>query len=404
MTTSGAAGPLAGVRVLEFAGMGPGPFAVMMLADMGAEVVRVDRLGGRAGAARQSSGTARPGAGPAGRAGAPVANQLHRGRRSVAVDLKNPAAIEVVLRLVTDADVLVEGFRPGAMERLGLGPDACAQVNPRLVYARVTGWGQDGPYARLAGHDINYISVAGALDPVGRAGGPPVPPLNLVGDYGGGGMLAAFGVACALVEARQSGKGQVVDAAMTDGAAVLTTALHWMRAAGTWRDERGTNRLDSGAHFYDVYETADGRYVSVGAIEPRFYAELRRVLGLTDPKWDRQNDRAAWPGLKADLAAIFATKTRDEWVRVFADAKADACFAPVLSPGEAPADPHNAARGTFATRDGVTFPAPAPRLSRTPAAAGGPPPAAGQDTDAVLRDWGFDDNAIAELRAAGAIG
>jgi alpha-methylacyl-CoA racemase len=377
-------GPLDGVRVLEFAGMGPAPFAVMMLSDMGAEVVRVDRLGAR----------------PPG----PVPNQLHRGRRSVAMDLKHPAAVAAVLRLVEQADVLVEGFRPGAMERLGLGPEACAAVNPRLVYARVTGWGQDGPYAGRAGHDINYIAVAGALDPIGRAGGPPVPPLNLVGDYGGGGMFAAFGVACALFEARQSGKGQVVDAAMTDGAAVLTTALHWMRAAGTWHEARGTNRLDSGAHFYDVYETADGRYVSVGSIEPQFYAELRRVLSLTGPEWDQQNHRAAWPKLKAELAAIFATKTRDAWCRVFAEAKADACFAPVLSPGEAPDDPHNVARGTFLTRDGVTFPAPAPRLSRTPAAAGGPPPAPGQDTAEVLRDWGFDAEAIAELRSAGDAG
>jgi alpha-methylacyl-CoA racemase len=382
-------GPLDGVRVLEFAGMGPGPFAVMMLSDMGAEVVRVDRLA----AAR-----------PAGPAPNPLPNPLHRGRRSVAMDLKNPAAVTAILRLAEQADVLVEGFRPGTMERLGLGPDTCAAVNPRLVYARVTGWGQDGPYARLAGHDINYISVAGALDPIGRAGGPPVPPVNLVGDYGGGGMFAAFGVVCALFEARKSGEGQVVDAAMTDGAAVLTTSLHWMRAAGTWNATRGTNRLDSGAHFYDVYETADGRYVSVGSIEPQFYAELRRVLGLTGPKWDRQDDPAAWPGLKADLAAIFRTHTRAEWCRVFAEAKADACFAPVLSPGEAPADPHNTARGAFLTRDGVTFPAPAPRLSRTPAAAGWPPPAPGQDTTEVLRDWGFGDDAIAELRRAGAAG
>jgi alpha-methylacyl-CoA racemase len=378
-------GPLDGVRVLEFAGMGPGPFAAMMLSDMGAEVVRVDRLG-----------DARP-AGPA-------PNPLHRGRRSVAMDLKNPAAIAAILRLAERADVLIEGYRPGTMERLGLGPDACAAVNPRLVYARVTGWGQDGPNARLAGHDINYIAVAGALDPIGRAGGPPVPPVNLVADYGGGGMFAAFGVACALFEARQSGQGQVVDAAMTDGAAVLTTALHWMRAAGTWTGARGTNRLDSGAHFYDVYETADGRYVSVGAIEPRFYAELRKVLRLTAPAWDRQNDRAAWPQLKEELAAIFRTKTRDEWCRVFAEAGADACVAPVLSPGEAPADPHNAARGTFLTRDGVTFPAPAPRLSRTPAVAGWPPPEPGQDTTEALRDWGFSDDAIAELRNAGAVG
>jgi alpha-methylacyl-CoA racemase len=378
-------GPLEGVRVLEFAGMGPAPFAVMMLSDMGAEVVRIDRLG-------------------ASRPAGPVPNPVQRGRRSVAADLKNPAAVAAILRMAGLADVVVEGFRPGTMERLGLGPDAVAAVNPRLVYARVTGWGQDGPYAGLAGHDINYIAVAGALDPIGRAGGPPAPPLNLVGDYGGGAMFAAFGVACALVEARRSGKGQVVDAAMTDGAAVLTTSLHWMRAAGTWHDGRGTNRLDSGAHFYDAYETADGRYVSVGSIEPRFYAELRRVLSLTGPRWDRQDDPAAWPELKEELAAIFRTRTRADWCRLFAEAKADACFAPVLSPGEAPDDPHNAARGAFLTRDGVTFPAPAPRLSRTPPVAGGTPPAPGQDTDAVLRDWGFDDDAVAELRSAGAVG
>jgi alpha-methylacyl-CoA racemase len=388
-------GPLAGVRVLEFAGMGPGPFAVMMLADMGAEVVRVDRLSTARTAAQSPASSAS--------ASSASASPVHRGRRSVAMDLKIPAAVAAILRMVASADVLVEGFRPGTMERLGLGPDTCARVNPRLIYARVTGWGQDGPYAGLAGHDINYIAVAGALDPIGRAGGPPVPPLNLLGDYGGGGMLAAFGVACALLEARQSGTGQVIDAAMTDGAALLTTALHGMRAAGTWHDARGTNRLDSGAHFYDVYETADGRYVSVGSIEPQFYAELRRVLGLTDPKWDRQDDRAAWPALKQELAAIFRTRTREEWCRAFADAKADACFAPVLSPGEAPADPHNSARQTFLTSDGVTFPAPAPRLSRTPAVAGGPPPAPGQDTAGVLRDWGFGDEAIAELRRAGAI-
>jgi alpha-methylacyl-CoA racemase len=377
-------GPLDGVRVLEFAGMGPTPFAVMMLSDMGAQVVRVDRPG----AARPSG---------------PVSSPLHRGRCPVAADLKDPAAVTAVLRLVERADVLVEGFRPGTMERLGLGPGDCAAVNPRLVYARVTGWGQDGPYAGLAGHDINYIAVAGALDPIGRAGGPPVPPLNLVGDYGGGGMFAAFGVVCALFEAWQSGEGQVVDAAMSDGAAVLTTALHWMRAAGTWNEARGTNRLDSGAHFYDVYETADGRYVSVGAIEPRFYAELRRVLGLTDPKWDRQDDPAAWPGLKQELAAVFRTKTRDEWGRVFAEAKADACFAPVLSPGEAPADPHNVARRAFLTRDGVTFPAPAPRLSRTPAAAG-PPLAPVQDSAAVLRGWGLGEDTVSALCNAGAVG
>jgi alpha-methylacyl-CoA racemase len=377
-------GPLDGVRVLEFAGMGPGPFAVMMLADMGAEVVRIDRLGGGASA------------------GQPELNPIHRGRRSIAMDLKHPAAIEAVLRLAGLADALIEGFRPGVMERLGLGPDVCAKTNERLVYARVTGWGQDGPYAALAGHDINYIAVAGALDPIGRAGGPPAVPVNLLGDYAGGAMFAAFGVACALFETRKSGKGQVVDVSMVDGAAMLTTTLHWMRAAGRWNDERGTNRLDSGAHFYDVYETADGRYVSIGSIEPQFYAELRRVLGLTGPQWDSQGDRAAWPGLKEELAVIFRTKTRDEWCQIFA-AAGDACFAPVLSLAEAPADPHNVARGTFMTRDGITVPAPAPRLSRTPAAAGGRPAAPGQHTLEVLGDWGFGAEEISELRGSGAI-
>lgn len=377
-------GPLDGVRVLEFAGMGPGPFAVMMLADMGAEVVRIDRLGG-------------------GAADRPEPNPVHRGRRSIAMDLKNPAAIEAVLRLAGSADVLVEGFRPGAMERLGLGPDVCAKANERLIYARVTGWGQDGPYAARAGHDINYIAVAGALDPIGRAGGPPAVPVNLLGDYAGGAMFAAFGVACALFETRDSGKGQVIDVSMVDGAAMLTTTLHWMRAAGRWNDQRGTNRLDSGAHFYDVYQTADGRYVSIGSIEPQFYAELRRVLGLTGQEWDGQGDPAAWPGLKNELAAIVRTKTRDEWCQIFA-AAGDACFAPVLTLAEAPQDPHNAARGTFMTRDGVIFPAPAPRLSRTPAVAGGRPAAPGEHTLEVLRAGGFGEDEISELHGCGAIG
>ncbi|CAN5562827.1 CaiB/BaiF CoA-transferase family protein [soil metagenome] len=379
-------GPLAGIRVLELAGIGPGPFAAMMLSDMGAEVVRVDR----AGAVRAT---------PPDR---PPVDVLNRGRRSVGVDLTHPEGVEAVLRLVDSADALIEGFRPGVTERLGLGPDACLARNTKLVYGRMTGWGQDGPYASAAGHDINYIALAGALEGIGRAGGPPTPPLNLVGDFGGGGMLLAFGVACGLLEASRSGKGQVVDAAMVDGAATLSAMFFGFKAMGMWAPERGTNLLDTGAHFYDVYECADGRYVSIGSIEPQFYAELLRLSGLGDePDLPAQMDRAQWPAMKERVAALFRTKTRDEWCEVMEGT--DVCFAPVLSLDEAPGHPHNVARGTFVERDGVVQPAPSPRFSRTEPGVAGPPSSPGQHTDAVLADWGFDADEVAKFRSAGAV-
>lgn len=380
------AGPLQGIRILEVAGIGPGPFAAMMLADMGAEVVRIDRA------------QAVSGGDPAN----PPVDVLNRGRRSIGVDLKNPDGVETVLRLVQGADGLIEGFRPGVTDRLGIGPDACMAVNPKLVYGRMTGWGQSGPYAQAAGHDINYIALAGALDPIGRAGQPPTPPLNLVGDFGGGGMLLAFGMACALVEAERSGQGQVVDAAMVDGAAVLMSMFYGFRAMGMWNPERGTNLLDTGAHFYDVYECSDGKYVSVGSIEPQFYAELLRLSGLgEDGELPHQHDRAQWPALKERLAAIFRSKTRDEWCEVMEHT--DVCFAPVLSLDEAHQHPHNVDRETFTERHGVLQPSPAPRFSRTPPELARPPAHAGQHTDEILRDWGFDDSDVVKLREAGAV-
>ncbi|MGH8997816.1 MAG: CaiB/BaiF CoA transferase family protein [Acidimicrobiia bacterium] len=374
-------GPLSGYRVIEVAGIGPGPFAAMMLSDMGAEVLRLER-----------GGDGLPGF------GTPEAHVLNRGRRSAAIDLKSPEAAEVVLRLVEVADALIEGFRPGVAERLGIGPDACLTRNPRLVYGRMTGYGQDGPMAQAAGHDIDYIAMAGALDPIGRAGERPVPPLNLVADFGGGGMFLAFGVCCALLERHQSGRGQVVDAAMVDGAAVLTAMFHGMRASGLHRDQRGTNLLDTGAPFYDVYETADGRHLAVGALEPQFYAALLGATGLDQGDLPAQMDRSAWPAVKERMVALFRTRTRDEWVKTFEGV--DACVAPVLSLGEAPQHPHNQARGTFVDVAGVTQPAPAPRFSRTPGAIERPPAAPGTHTDEALADWGFSADEIAKLRSA----
>jgi len=379
-------GPLSGVKVIEMQGIGPGPFAGMMLSDMGAEVIRVDRAGNV----------------PASAPSSPPSDVLARGRRSVAVDLKNPAGVEAVLRLVEGADAIIEGFRPGVMERLGLGPDVCLARNPRIVFGRMTGWGQEGPYAPMAGHDINYIALAGALAHIGRAGEAPVPPLNLVGDFGGGGMLLAFGVACGLVEARASGRGQVVDAAMVDGTATLMAMFAGMMHSGVFTEERGTNMLDTGSHFYDVYETSDGRYVSFGSIEPQFYAELLELSGLgSEADLPHQLDKTRWPEMKQRLARIVATKTRDEWCAIMDGS--DVCFAPVLTYGEAARHPHAVARSSFVEVAGITQPAPSPRFSRTVPAIAGPPAYPGQHTDDVLRDAGFGAEEIAALRSAGAV-
>lgn len=378
-------GPLTGIRVVEIAGIGPGPFAAMVLADLGADVLRVDR----AAAVR--------GGDPAD----PPFDLLNRGRRSLGVDLKHPDGVATVLRLVDRADVLLEGFRPGVMERLGLGPDVCLERNPRLVYGRMTGWGQSGPMASAAGHDINYIALGGALAHIGRKDEKPLAPLNLVGDFGGGGMLLALGVAAALVERAGSGKGQVVDAAMVDGAALLMTMMHAFRQVGLWSDERGTNLLDTGAHFYDTFETADGRYVSIGSIEPQFYAELLRLTGLEGEDLPRQMDRTAWPTLKHRLAEVFRSKTRDQWCEIMEGS--DVCFAPVLTMAEAAEHPHNVARGTFVEVAGRIQPGPAPRFSRTPGGIRRPPPHPGQHTDEALADWGLSAEDVAKLREAKAI-
>jgi len=375
-------GPLAGIKVIELAGIGPGPFCAMLLADLGADIVRVDRID-RAG--RRSA----------------TGDVLVRGRRSIAVDLKSEDGVATVLRLVERADALLEGFRPGVTERLGLGPAECLQRNPRLVYGRMTGWGQDGPLAQAAGHDLNYIALTGALHSFARRGERPVPPLNTVGDFGGGGMFLAVGVLAALLEARSSGKGQVVDAAMVDGAAYLMTMFYEWLAWGGWKDQPGTNVLDTGAHFYDVYETSDGKYVSIGSIEPQFYAELLRLAGLAKEDLPAQSDRAGWPAMKERLAALFRTRTRDEWCRIMEGS--DVCFAPVLSLREAPAHSHNVARNVFVEVEGALVPAPAPRFSRTPARIQRPPAVPGEHTDEVLGEWGFSPAEISRLRAARAI-
>ena len=377
-------GPLQGVKVIELAGIGPGPFAGTLLSDMGADVVRVER----ADWVDKMQG--------------PYGFWVDgRGRRSVGVDLKHADGVETVLRLVEQADVLIEGYRPGVTERLGLGPDTCLARNPRLVYGRMTGWGQEGPLANAAGHDINYISIAGALAHFGRAGQPPTPPLNMVGDYGGGAMFLAFGIVCALFEAKASGEGQVIDAAMVDGAAYLMGPIWGLRNMGGMSDERGTNLLDTGAPFYDAYETSDGKWVSIGSIEPQFYAELLSRLGIDPEGLPGQNDRAGWPAMRARFTAIFASKTRDEWTALLEGT--DVCFGPILTMTEAAEHPHIKERGTVVNYHDILQPAPAPRFSRTEAEIQGPAVPPGHDTDAVLASFGFSPEEIVALTESGAV-
>jgi alpha-methylacyl-CoA racemase len=382
-------GPLTGVRVLEIPSIGPTQFAGMALGDLGAEVLRLDRA---------TSVAAGSGMIPA----SPYAS-LDRNRRSMGIDLKHPRGAETVLTLSESADVLIEGFRPGVAERLGIGPDVALERNPRLVYGRMTGWGQEGPLAHDVGHDINYIALAGVLAHIGPTGGPPVPPINLVGDFGGGGLLLAFGILAALVERERSGQGQVIDAAMVDGAAMQMSVFVGLNAMGFWSDERGTNMLDGGAHFYGVYETSDGKWISIASYEPQFYAELAALLGPLGVELDpaTQMDQSTWPGLKEQMATLFRTRSRDEWGQFF-DGH-EVCFAPVLTMTEARAHPHNVARGTFTEVEGAPQPAPAPRFSRTPGAIERTPVVPGTDTDAALADWGFAPDRIAELKEQGAI-
>ena len=376
-------GPLSGIRVLEFEAIGPGPFCGMMLADMGADVLLVDR-------------PIDPGLGLGRQRGSDV---MLRGRRSVTLDLKSKDGAAAALLLLQKADALIEGFRPGVMERLGLGPDVVLAANPKLVYGRMTGWGQDGPLAPRAGHDINYIALSGVLHAIGRKGEAPVPPLNLVGDFGGGGMLLAFGVVSALLAAQRTGQGQVVDAAMVEGASILAAMFSGMVHEGKWTEIRGDNALDSGAPWYDAYETGDGKYVAIGAIESKFYAELLDRLGLASAALPAQHDRRGWPELRRRFAAAFRAKTRDEWCRVFDGS--DACFAPVLTFSEARAHPHNVARGGCVAVGGVQQPVPAPRFSRTPGAVSRPPPERGAMGREALGDWGFTGAEIARLASLG---
>jgi alpha-methylacyl-CoA racemase len=375
-----AQGPLDGLKVVEFAGIGPGPFCGMLLSDLGADVVRIDRKGG---GGRDTK-----------------ADITTRGRRSVALDLKTPQAVETCLRLFEAADAVFEGFRPGVMERLGLGPDVALKRNPKLVYGRMTGWGQFGPYANAAGHDINYISITGALHAIGLAD-KPVPPLNLVGDFGGGALYLAFGLMTGIIHARATGTGQVIDCAMTDGAASLMSMFYGLKAAGNWKDTRRSNGLDGGAHYYDTYQCKDGGWISLGPIEPQFYALMLEKTGVTAPEFLAQTDREAWPDLRAKLAAVIAEKTREQWCEILE--ATDVCFAPVLTLDEAPRHPHNLARQTFVELDGVIHPAPAPRFSATPGAIQFAPHRVGADNENALSDWGFSANDIAALMDAGAL-
>jgi alpha-methylacyl-CoA racemase len=379
-------GVLSGYKIVEFAGIGPAPMCAMLLSDMGAEVLRLDRAeDANLGISTESK-----------------YNLLGRGRRSVAIDLKRREGTELALKLIERADALIEGFRPGVMERLGLAPDVCQARNPKLVYGRMTGWGQDGPLALAAGHDINYLALTGALHSIGRRGEAPVPPLNLVGDFGGGGVYLALGVVAGLLEAQKSGKGQVIDVAMIDGASSLMAAIYGLRGAGVWNDNRGENILDTGAHYYNVYETSDGKYVSIGSIEGKFYAELLRLTGLEGEKLPRQNDRTQWPAFQERLKTVFKTKTRDQWCAIMEGS--EVCFAPVLTMIEAPQHPHNRHRGTFVEVDGVVQPAPAPRFSRTPSKIQRPPARPGEHTEEGLRAWGFSASELEQLRSSGAIG
>lgn len=377
-------GPLEGIRVVELAGIGPGPFSAMLLSDLGAEVVRVDR----------------PNAGPA------SAHQVHhldlllRGRRSVAADLKQPAGVQAVLRMIDQADIVIDPYRPGVAERLGVGPDVCLDRNPRLVYGRMTGWGQTGPLSKVAGHDLNYVALAGPLAAMGRAGQPPAPALNLIGDFGGGGMLLAFGIVAGLVERTSSGKGQVIDAAMLDGTAMLFASVVGFMNMGIWNPNRESNFLDGGAHYYDSYETADGKYVTVGAIEPQFYAQLLDLLELDPDDWP-QDDQSKWPEMKARLRSLFRSRTRSQWQELLEGT--DVCFAPVLTFDEALQHPHIAEREVYVTVEGAVQPAPAPRFGRTPGAIQGPPCAPGEHSSEVLGDWGFTRDEITALLAKGAI-
>ena len=378
-------GPLTGLKVVELSGLGPGPFASMMLADMGADVIKVDRASSARG----------------GNPEAPPADVLSRGRQSIGVDLKHPDGIETVLTLIEGADVLIEGFRPGVCERLGVGPDVCLERNPKLIFGRMTGWGQDGPWAQRAGHDINYVALSGTLSMIGRRGERPVPPVNLVGDFGGGGMLMAFGILAAVYERSHSGLGQVIDTSMVDGSALLSSMMYGLKAMGIWDGGQGGNMLDTGAHYYEVYETSDGKFVSIGGIEPQFYAELLERLELNPDDMAKQNDATRWEESKAVIAERISQKTRDEWDVIFEGS--DACYAPVLTPEEAIAHEHNVERGTFIEVAGVAQPAPAPRFSRTPAETPAPPAHLGQHTAEALERWGFSTEQIGQLTESGAI-
>lgn len=377
-------GPLAGIRIIELAGLGPAPFGAMLLGDMGAEIIRIDRI--RRGA---DIGVK------------PEFDVLARNRKSVRLDIKHPDGRRALMRMLEEADGLIEGFRPGVLERLGFGPDDLLQRNSRLVIGRMTGWGQDGPLAHTAGHDINYVALAGALYSIGSKGGPPVPPLNLVGDFGGGGLMLAFGMVCALLEARGSGKGQVVDAAMVDGTALLTAGIHGMLAQGMFQEKRGETTLNGGAPFYGVYECADGEHITIGSLEPQFFAELMQRLGLDIDTFGNRNDPRQWPRQRALLESVFITRTRQEWTERLQDS--DVCFAPVLRMTEAPSHPHSKARGIFIEVGGAVQPAPAPRFSRTPSGECTPSPVPGTHTDDVLKACGLSSDEIRSLHSVGAV-